>query len=74
MAGTDPLAKLQESMANRQCSFDINIVTELEVLAIIASLNNSSSTGVDFIDSQTMKLIKHEIVGAVTKTRRGRTR
>ena len=67
VADTDPLAKLRESMPNRQCSFQIKIVTELEVLAIITSLNNSSYTGVDFIDSQTMKLVKHEIVGAVTK-------
>ena len=64
---TDPLSKLRESMVNRQCSFNIKLVTEQEVLKIITSLNNSSTTGVDFIDAQTIKLVKHEIVGAVTR-------
>ena len=62
VANIDPFAKLQESMAKRQCSFKVKPVSQLEVLAIITSLNNSSATGV-----QTMKLVKHEVVGAVTR-------
>ena len=63
----DPLAKLRETMVNRRCSFNIKLVTEQDVLKIITSLNNTSSTGVDFIDAQTIKLVKHEIVAAVTR-------
>ena len=43
------------------------MVSEKEVLEIITSLNNSSSTGVDFIDTQSIKLVKQEIGAAVTK-------
>ena len=67
MAESDPLSKIRESMANRQCTFNIQLVTVKEVLDIITSLNNSSSTGIDFIDTQTIKLVKYEIVAAVTK-------
>ena len=38
-----------------------------EVIKIIKSLNNSSLTGIDFIDAQTIKLVKYEIVKALTK-------
>ena len=64
---TDPLSKLREAMSDRQCTFQIQVVTEQETMKIIDSLNNSSSTGVDYIDSQTIKLVKNEIVRAVTK-------
>ena len=63
----DPLSKLQESMRNRVCTFRLKLVTKEEVLNIITSLNNSSSTGVDFIDTQTLKSVKEEIDGALTK-------
>ena len=63
----DPLAKLRESMRNRQCMFKLKLVTQEEVLKIINSLNNSSSTGVYFIDSTTLKLIRNEIVPAMTR-------
>ena len=67
LANSDPLSKLLESMKNRKCSFNIKMVTEKEVLEIITSLNNSSSTGVDFIDTKSIKLVKQEIGAAVTK-------
>ena len=62
-----PLSSLRETMLNRQSSSNIKLVIEQEVLKIIASLNNTSSTGVDSIDAQTIKLVKHKIVGAVTR-------
>ena len=40
--------------------------TEEEVIKIITSLNNSSATGIDYIDAQTIKLVKHEIVRPLT--------
>ena len=67
MVDDDPLAKLRESMRNRQCMFKLKLVTQEEVLKIINSLNNSSSTGVYFIDSTTLKLIRNEIVPAMTR-------
>ena len=67
VAENDPLSKLRESMVNRKCTFEIQLVTEQEVMKIIESLNNSSSTGVDFINAQTIKLVKNKIVLAVTK-------
>ena len=63
----DPLAKLRESMNSRQCTFKMKQVTQEDVLKIINSLNNSSSTGVDFIDAPTLKLVKHEILPAMTR-------
>ena len=47
-------------------TFALKLVTEEEVLKIIESLNNSSSTVVDFIDTKTVKLVKNKIVGALT--------
>ena len=66
-AKMDPLSKLCETMNNRQCTFETQLVTEQEVMKIIESLNSSLSTGVDFIDSQTIKLVKNEILCAVRK-------
>ena len=42
-------------------------MTEKVVLDVITSLNNSTSTAVDFIDTQTIKLVKHAIMAAVTR-------
>ena len=61
----DPLSKLRESMQNRTCTFNMKMVTKKEVLDIISSLKTSSSTGVDYIDAETIKLVKHEIAGAL---------
>ena len=47
-------------MRNRKCTFQLKLVTEEDVLKIINSLNNSSSTGVDFIDAPTLKLVKNK--------------
>ena len=42
---------------NRQCSFKVRPVSEADVLKIITSLKNSSATGVDYIDTRTVKLV-----------------
>ena len=63
---TDPLARLRGTMRNRECTFELKLITKEEVLKIISSLNNSSATGVDFIDTQTLKLVKEEIAEALT--------
>ena len=58
---------LRKSMKNRQCTFKVKQVNEEEVIKIITNMNNSSSTGIDFIDAQTIKLVKHKIARALTK-------
>ena len=67
MVEAEPLSKLRESMRNRRCTFELKLVTKEDVLKIITNLNNSSSTGVDFIDTETLKLVKEEITEAMTK-------
>ena len=64
---TDPLANLRESLRKRPCTFNLKLVNEQDVMKIINSLNNSSSTGVDFIDAPTIKLVRKQILPAVTK-------
>ena len=54
-------------MRNRLCSFQLKLVTDGDVLKIINSLNNSLSTGVDYIDAPTLKLVKNKIITAMTR-------
>ena len=62
----DPLVKLREIMQDRQCSFSLRPVTPQEVEKLIASLKNSKSTGVDYIDTWVIKLVAKEILPALT--------
>ena len=66
LVATDPLSRLRDTMKNRECTFELKPVTREKVIKIITSLNNSSATGVDFIDTNTVKLVKEEIAGALT--------
>ena len=62
----DPLAKLRETLRDRQCSFKFRPVTPDQVMKIISKLKNSKSTGVDYIDTKTIKLVASEILPAIT--------
>ena len=62
----DPAKKLKEAMSGRECSFRIQPVKEEDVLKIIKDLKNSSATGVDYIDTKTIKLIAELIVPVLT--------
>ena len=62
----EPLCKLEALMAGRQCSFQLDTVHPEQVDKIISSLNNSKASGLDNIDTSTIKLIRTEIVPAVT--------
>ena len=53
-------------MAGRTCSFSLAAVHPDEVEKVISSLSNSSSFGLDQIDTYTVKLIKLEILPALT--------
>ena len=62
----DPLAKLSSLMAGRTCSFRLSAVHPEEIDKIISSLKNSSSFGLDLIDTRIIKLIQPEILPALT--------
>ena len=53
-------------MANRTCSYISSSVHPDEVLQAISGLSNSSSFGLDKIDSYIIKLVRYEITPAVT--------
>ena len=62
----DPLSKLKALMTGRQCSFQLDPVHPDQVDKIISSLSNSKATGLDNIDTSTLKLVRSEIIPAVT--------
>jgi hypothetical protein len=63
---TDPLAKLRETLSDRECTFKFKPVKPDDVLKIISGLKNSKSSGVDYIDTGTIKLVAEEILPAIT--------
>ena len=62
----NPLEKLETLMQNRSCSFSLKSVHPDEVQKIISGLSNSSSFGLDLLDTYTIKLITPEILPAIT--------
>ena len=52
----DPLKQMKEAMQENQCKFTIRPVSEEEVLKLIKSLKSSTATGMDYIDTNTVKL------------------
>ena len=62
----DPVRKLREAMRRKNCSFRIKPVQESQVLKVVKSLKNSSATGVDYIDTKTIKLIAELITPVLT--------
>ena len=53
-------------MQGRQCSFSLTAAHPEEVEKIVAGLSNSTSFGLDNIDTYAIKLIKSEILPALT--------
>ena len=62
----DPLAKLESLMVGRTCNFGLTAVHPDSVDKVMTDLSNSSSFGLDLIDTKVIKLIKPEIVPALT--------
>ena len=62
----NPLENLQQTMSTRTCTFRLESVHPDEVLEIVKNLKNSKSTGLDDIDTSTLKLIIHDILPALT--------
>ena len=65
-SSSDPLAKLRESMASRECSMRFKPAKPEEVLKIIMGLKNSKSSGIDNINTTVLKLVAKDILPAVT--------
>ena len=63
---SDPLKTLKETMSERTCEFSFKSVDPDKVLTIIRSLKNSKSTGLDNIDTYTIKLVASDILPALT--------
>ena len=53
-------------MSSRTCHFSLKSVHPDEVLKIVKELKNSKSTGLDDIDTATLKLVIREILPALT--------
>ena len=66
-AVTDPLTTLRNLMQGRQYSFSLATVHAGEVAKILENLSNSSSFGFLTSDTYTIKLIKNEILPALTR-------
>ena len=63
---SDPLQKLKYLMKEHSCSFSLSAVHPDVVEKIISALSNSSPFGLDNINTFAIKLIKKEIVPALT--------
>ena len=63
---SDPLAKLKSLMEGRKCSFSFRAAHPDEVEKVVSGLSNSSSFGLDEIDTSIIKLIKPDILPALT--------
>ena len=66
LATGDPVSKLKEAMMYRECTFTLKPVQEEQVLKVIKKLKNSSASGVDYIDTRSVKLIAENIAPALT--------
>ena len=63
---SDPLAKLKFLMRNRTSSFNLKCVHPETVEEILSSLKNSNSSGLDSIDTFSLKLAGQRIIPALT--------
>ena len=62
----DPLLRMKEAMRDRECRFGLSPVDVSEVLKAIRSLKNSTATGVDYIDTRTLKLVAEDVAPGLT--------
>ena len=63
---SDPLEKLKSLMQGRPCRFSLTAAHPDEVEKIVGDLSNSASFGLDNIDTYVIKLIKLDILPALT--------
>ena len=66
IVNSDPLKKLKEAMQYIKCKFQLKPVTVDEVTKLIKGLKSSNATGVDYIDTRTIKLGVDLLAPAIT--------
>ena len=66
VSSQDPLLTLRKRLNGIQCALTFRSVHPDEVFKVLCSLKNSKSTGIDYIDSQVVKLVAVEILPALT--------
>ena len=64
---TDPLEILRNKMEGREGSFAFREVSEDEVMKLIKTAKNSTSSGVDWIDNRSLKLVANGLSPAITR-------
>ena len=57
----DPLREMREAMQHRECKFKLNPVSTNEVSKLISGLKTSSATGMDYIDTNTVKIAADQL-------------
>ena len=62
----DPLANLSKLMSGGNRTFKLKPVHPETINKLISNLKNSGSVGLDYIDTRIIKLVKTEILPAVT--------
>ena len=62
----DPLLRMRQAMTGRQCRFELNPVNESQVLKLMRGMKNSSATGIDYIDTRTVKLVADHLAPVLT--------
>ena len=62
----DPLSTLKSLMKNRDLSFSMKPVYPAQIEEIISKLKNTSSFGLDMIDTYAIKLAQKELLPAIT--------
>ena len=65
LATGDPLNKLREAQRNKKCTFSFMPTNQSDVLKCIKALKNSNATGIDFIDTRSLKLVADLIAPAL---------
>ena len=62
----NPIARLQNLMRHRRCSFSLNPVYPDEIKTIIGKLKNTKTCGIDNIDAYAIKMASVQLTPAIT--------
>ena len=65
LVDSDPLKYMKQAMSSRSCSFQLKPVQLCDIEKQITSLKNSSATGIDFIDTRSLKLGMNYLAPAI---------
>ena len=65
-SNTDPLEKVRENMQGRRGQFSFRKVTKEEIKKTILNMKTSTATGIDWIDSNCLKVVADIVTPALT--------